>query len=348
MKMYVLIVALVSFLLVMFGGVLPYLVSAKSDLAVISAWFLGILSLPLVFYIVKKANIMQKLKALFTRIAPAILLMLTLAACDNVNAGYVGVKVDKLGSNKGVQTEVVGPGKYWIGINEELFIFPTFTVTDTWGRNTGPKDNPDQSIGFQTIEGLSVKAEVGITFHFDEKKVATIFQKYRRGVEEISDTFLRNLTRDAFVTAASTQSIEYIYGAGKTELMKEVERLVRAEVGDIGIIVENITTVSEFRLPQIVYDAINAKITATQTAQQRQNEVAEAKAAADKKVEEARGDAESIRLRAIAQAEANIILARSINPTLVQYKAIEKWNGELPRLTGQGAIPFINVEGATK
>jgi regulator of protease activity HflC (stomatin/prohibitin superfamily) len=191
---------------------------------------------------------------------------------------------------------------------------------------------------------LLIKGEIGITFNFEEKKIAAIFQKYRRGVNEISDTFLRNIVRDAFVTAASTKSIEYIYGAGKTELLKEVERLVRAEVGDIGIVVENITAVSEFELPPGVVASINAKIAATQIAQQRQNEIVEAKAAADKKIEEARGDAESIRLRAIAQAEANIIIARSINPTLVQYKAIEKWNGELPRLTGNGAVPFINVE----
>ena len=27
----------------------------------------------------------------------------------------------------------------------------------------------------------------------------------------------------------------------------------------------------------------------------------------------------------------------------VEYKALEKWNGELPQLMGQGAVPFINV-----
>lgn len=90
--------------------------------------------------------------------------------------------------------------------------------------------------------------------------------------------------------------------------------------------------------------ALNAKVEATQQAQQRQNEVATAKAEADKKIEAARGEAESIRLRAEAQAAANEKLARSLTPSLVQYTALQKWNGELPKFTGNGAIPLIDLK----
>jgi hypothetical protein len=52
----------------------------------------------------------------------------TLTACDRetVPAGYVGVKVDLYGTEKGVQQQVVGVGRYWLTINEELYKFPTF------------------------------------------------------------------------------------------------------------------------------------------------------------------------------------------------------------------------------
>jgi hypothetical protein len=29
----------------------------------------------------------------------------------------------------------------------------------------------------------------------------------------------------------------------------------------------------------------------------------------------------------------------------VQYRALEKWNGELPQMMGTGAVPFVNVGG---
>jgi len=80
-------------------------------------------------------------------------------------------------------------------------------------------------------------------------------------------------------------------------------------------------------------------------AQQRQNEVAQAKAEADKKIEDARGEAESLLKVAEAQAKANRLLADSLTTEFVQYQAITKWNGELPKMTGSSAVPFIDVTG---
>ena len=42
-------------------------------------------------------------------------------------------------------------------------------------------------------------------------------------------------------------------------------------------------------------------------------------------------------------AKANKKLADSLTPALVQYQAIQKWDGALPRLNGGGAVPFIDV-----
>ena len=56
----------------------------------------------------------------------------SLAACSKVPAGHVGVKVYLLGSSKGVDTEELGVGRYWIGINEELYLFPTYMQNYTW------------------------------------------------------------------------------------------------------------------------------------------------------------------------------------------------------------------------
>lgn len=48
-----------------------------------------------------------------------------LVGCDRVEPGNVGIKVNKLGDDKGVG-EVVGVGRYWTGWNTEVYIFPTF------------------------------------------------------------------------------------------------------------------------------------------------------------------------------------------------------------------------------
>jgi regulator of protease activity HflC (stomatin/prohibitin superfamily) len=278
------------------------------------------------------------------QIAALALLAGSVAACSTVPAGHVGVKVYLLGGSKGVDSEELGVGRYWIGMNEQLYIFPTYMQNYTWTREPDATGNEDESISFQTVEGMTANADVGISYQLDPTRINKIFQTYRRGVEEITDTFLRNMVRDALVKQASTKPIEYIYGAGKAELMQAVQNDVQKQVSDIGIKIDKIYWIGEIRLPQTVIDSINAKNAATQMAQQRQNEVAQARAEAEKKVAEARGEADSILLKAKAQAEANRELSASITSDLVQYRALEKWDGVLPRMTGSAAVPFINVD----
>ena len=263
--------------------------------------------------------------------------LLALTACSTVPAGHVGVKVFLLGGEKGVDHEELGVGRYWIGMNEELYLFPTFMQNYEW------KEENNEALSFQTVDGMTASADVGISYSLDPSKISVIFQTYRRGIDEITDIFLRNMVRDSLVKAVSTKSIEYVYGAGKAELMKAVEDDVRSQVKDIGINVSKIYWIGEIRVPEEVRASINAKNAATQQAQQRQNEVATAKAEADKKIEEARGQAESILRVAEAQAKANKLVASSLTPELVQYFGLEKWDGRLPTYTGGNSVPMIQI-----
>ena len=61
-------------------------------------------------------------------------------------------------------------------------------------------------------------------------------------------------------------------------------------------------------------------------------------AEAKKKVEEARGDAESVRLRAEAEANANREIAASISPVLIDYYRVQAWNGAMPSVTGSEGL----------
>jgi regulator of protease activity HflC (stomatin/prohibitin superfamily) len=172
--------------------------------------------------------------------------------------------------------------------------------------------------------------------------VVNVFQKYREGVDEITHVFLHNMVRDAFVGQSSSRYIEDIYGKGKNDFMKAVTEEVKKEASAIGISVESVYLVGNMRLPEKVVDSINAKIQATQLAEQKKNEVAQAEYDAKKAVAEADGKGQSILAVAKAQAEANKILSESLTANLIQYKAIEKWNGQQPT-TMLGSQAMFNL-----
>lgn len=263
-----------------------------------------------------------------------LLLSLALFNCQKVPAGNVGVKVYLLGGDKGVDHEELGVGRYWIGINEELYLFPTFTQNYVWTADNQEGSPNDESITFQTTEGLTVNGDIGISYHINPSKVSIVFQKYRRGVGEITDTFLRNMVRDAFAGYASKLSVESVYGKGKNSLLDSVQASVIRQVEPIGIEVEKIYYIGSLRLPETVVNALNSKIEATQRAEQRENELREAEAQAKKLIVSAQAEAEAIRVKRL-----------QIDEKLIQYEAVQKWNGVLPgTMLGSNGVPFINVK----
>jgi len=280
------------------------------------------------------------------RIFAALALVLALTACSKVPAGNVGIKAYLLGTSKGVDTEQLGPGRYWIGVNEELYLFPTFTQNYVWTKACVEGDCENEELGFQTVEGLAVTADVGISYRIDPDKAALIFQKYRKGVDEITDLYLRNMVRDSLVKNASSMKVESVYGAGKSRLIEQVQADVTSQVKDLGIIIEKVYWVGELRLPSVVAESINAKIKATQMAEQRRNEVEQSKAEADKAIEAARGQAESALVVARAEAQAIQIKGEALaqNPGLIEYTKVTRWDGRLPRYSGGAAMLTIPVE----
>ncbi len=266
------------------------------------------------------------------------LLALSSVGCDKITAGNVGIKVNMLGSDKGVQEEVLGVGRVWIGVNEELYIFPTFTQNYVWTKAEDEGSPNDESISFQTKEGLSVNGDFGISYHIEPANVSKVFQKYRRGVDEITDIFLRNMVRDALNKTSSTKPVDYIYGAGKARLMEEVDSLVRSQTDLVGISLEKISLIGDLRLPDQVTQAINKKIDADQQA-------LEAIATARKMVEGARGDSLSTVIKATGEATAIMVKQEALRnaPQLIQYEIATGWDGRLPLVTGTGSGQIIDL-----
>jgi hypothetical protein len=47
--------------------------------------------------------------------------------------------------------------------------------------------------------------------------------------------------------------------------------------------------------------------------------------------------------RSEAEAEANLRIAKSLTPELVEWQKIQKWNGALPQVSG-GGMPLVNIK----
>ena len=94
-----------------------------------------------------------------------------------------------------------------------------------------------------------------------------------------------------------------------------------------------------FSFSRVFTEAIEAKQTAEQLALKAKRDLDRIKIEAEQTITAARAEAESLRLQR-ANISLDLIELRKIEANL---KAIDKWNGILPQVTGGGAIPFIGV-----
>jgi regulator of protease activity HflC (stomatin/prohibitin superfamily) len=275
---------------------------------------------------------MNRIAKFASLLVVAVVTLVSTVGCSNVPPGNVGIKVDLWGGDKGVEQTVLPTGLYWIGPSQQLFLYPTFQQNYTWTKDATEGSPTDESITFQTVEGLEVNADFGITYQVEPDKVPVLFQTYRRGIAEITDTFIHNMVRDSINRNGSVMPIEAVYGEGKQKLIDDVQKDVSTQLKPLGIDVYKIYLIGKFRLPDVIVQSINAKIASTQMAQQRENEIAQAKA-------------EALKLEAAADgiAKSNEIKAASLSPQLlawetleIQRSAVEKWNGQQPNVLMQG------------
>lgn len=252
-----------------------------------------------------------------------------------ISPGYVGVVVDLFGSTQGVEQKELHVGMHFIPPWKNVYTFPTFEQNDIWQDNEG--------FNFQTKEGMAIHADIGITFHIEPSAVSKIFQRYRRGMHEISHIFLRNFIRDAINKAASKFTVQDLYSTSKEQFFTEVEQHVRSDLKDLGIIISRIYLIGRFHFPPNVIAAINAAIEANQKAQQRENELRQSEAEAKKLVAAAEGEAQCILMKANADSAANRAITATLTPTLLEWAKIQKWDGKLPQVS-TSTTPIIALK----
>jgi regulator of protease activity HflC (stomatin/prohibitin superfamily) len=280
-------------------------------------------------------------------VVPLALVLLAMmflnSSCAKVEPGYVGIRVNMYGSQRGVEDFPIKTGRVWYNpITEDVYKFPTFLQTRVWSANPHEGKRHDESITFNSAEGVGINADIAISYAFLPEKVPYLFVEFRQDAEHITDVYVFSQLRDALNTMGGQYKVMDILGDKKHELLTRVKQELTNTIGTKGIRIDMVSFTGRPRVDQRVEAAINSVIEAMQRAAEAQQKVRQAQAEAEQKVKTAEGEAKSIMLRAEAQAKANKLVAESVTPALVQWESLQRWNGIMPQVTG-GAIPFISL-----
>jgi regulator of protease activity HflC (stomatin/prohibitin superfamily) len=273
-----------------------------------------------------------------------------------VDAGHVGIRVRLAGSDRGVQDMPVVTG--WVFYNpltEQIVLFPTSVQNVVWTQSVNEGKAFDESITFSSGEGVNISADIGLSFHIEPTLAPRLYGRFRlNDLSILSDGYMRNTVREAYNDVASKLAVQEIYGSGKSKMLADVTQKCRDVFGKDGIVIDQLTINGALRLPQNVMEAINRAMEATQNAIQSRNRIAQVEAEATQAItqahgqaeaarQKAQGDADALVIRARSEALANEIIRLSTTAAILQYRAIEHWDGKLPEYNS-GALPLLTFD----
>jgi len=183
-----------------------------------------------------------------------------------------------------------------------------------------------------------VSSRIALNYHVVPDKANVVYQKI--GIqfkERIIDPAIQEVVKA--VTAKYTAE-ELIT---KRPAVSEAMRVALADRLIANNIAVDAFSIVIFSFSKIFTEAIESKQTAEQLALKAKRDLDRIKIEAEQKITAARAEAESLRLQR-TNISPDLIELRKIEANM---KAIDKWNGILPQVTGGGAIPMIGLVGDT-
>lgn len=298
-------------------------------------------------------------KGLVGGIALAVIIvigLILLAMCSTrIPTGYVGVVYNM---NGGVDGEILAQGWHIVSPTKKVTTY-SIGLEQSYLTSEDKGDSPrDESFSIPTSDGKTVKVNLEFSYRFDEERVAETFIMFKgKSGESIKDTFIKPKVVAWTQEVSANYPVTDIFGDKRTAINAELDVYLRDKFNQYGIIIDTVNF-TDISVDEETAAAIQKKVTAqqelelatieAQTAQiqaEKDKEVARIAAEKDKEVAqiegekvliEARAEADAIKIAAGAEAEANTKIAESLTPELIEKIKYEKWNGELPSVTGAG------------
>ena len=274
----------------------------------------------------------------------AFLLFLVAAMFVVVEAGHVGV-VKRLGA---VQEKALSEGLHF----KRPFV-DTVEQIDIRLMPTNAKSTA-ASRDLQTVS-----TEVNVTYSVNGELAPQMYQRIG-DTRKVSAALVEPAIQESVKAVTAQYTAEELVtkrAEVKIAIQSAIEDFIAKTLADKDV--QNGVTLANVAITDFVFSAefntaIEAKVKAEQEALRAKNEklmrVTQAEAKESEVKLAADAQAYSTQVESEARAKAIELEAAALrdNPSIIKLRAIEKWDGAVPRISGSGSVPFINVNDLTQ
>lgn len=303
-----------------------------------------------------------KIGAVVLAVILVVALFCGVTCMEKVPAGYVGVVYNM---NGGVDGEVLTQGWHLVAPTKKVTTYSIGIEQSYLTSDNKGDSRDDESFSIPTSDGKTVRVNLEFSYRFDESRVASTFVMFKgKSGEVIKDTFIKPKIIAWTQEVSANYPVTDIFGDKRTAINAELDVYLKQKFEPYGIIIDTVNF-TDISVDEETAAAIQKKVTAQQEMELANIEAQTAKIQAEKDkqvaevaaqqriVEEnakaeairinAEAEAEAMRIKAGAEADANKMVAGSLTPTLIEKIKYEQWDGQLPKVTGNGAS-IVDIE----
>lgn len=305
--------------------------------------------------------------AIVSGVVIVVAVILFFMMMEKVPAGYVGIVYSM---NGGVSDEVLTQGWHMVPPTKNVTLYSVGIEQSYLTSGEDGDSKNDDSFEVPTSDGKGLNVDLTFTYRYDPERVTQLFTRFKgQSGKEVRNTFIKPNIISWVKEVTAKYPVTEILGEERANLNIAVSQYVKEKFEPYGIIVEN-TSLINIDADEETRKQVQRRVNAIQelelaqtekkTAQvkaDQEKEVALTKAQQDKETAiilaeqeketatinaekakiDAEAKAEATRIKASAEAEANRMIAESLTPELIEQKKIEKWNGDVPKVSGSAA-----------
>ncbi len=180
-----------------------------------------------------------------------------------------------------------------------------------------------------------VSTQVTLNYYLDPKAVGKIYQSLRHDYE---DRIIKPAIQESVKASTAKFTAEQLVTM-RSETKTTIENSLHERLAVHGIMMETVS-ITNFDFTQSFKQAVEAKVVAQQNVLTEQRKLESVKLQAQQKVEQAKAEAEALRIQKL-EVTAELVELRKIE---VEKLAVEKWNGTLPYYVGGTApVPIMDI-----
>lgn len=196
-----------------------------------------------------------------------------------------------------------------------------------------------QVVAYEAIaEGASrdlqdVKTKVTLNYSLDPRQVVEIYRSLRQDYEV---RIIKPAIQEAVKAATARFTAEELI-TRRPEVRDAIQSNLTQRLDRFGILTQAMS-ITDFAFSKAFNDAIEEKVTATQQVLKAERDLQRVRLEAQQQIEQARAQAEALRIQKENVTPALIELRR----IEAQFRAIEKWDGRMPTYVA-GPVPILDV-----